>query len=527
MSNKWTQSLTVDKRIVPLLSRSTYEDFPKAIRELVSNAYDADATSINISINLINREIVIRDNGNGMSKNAFVNYLRIAGEQIGKQHLSPKLNRNRIGQFGIGFLAVFPFCEIMQVTTTAENSNDIIIVPIPSQKYFEQAKSKDKNVSDIPITGTIEINPTKRKEHFTEIKLLRCTNLMLKYFSPPPTPKKHQRDMSIRSWEPLKRFRWELQENLPLLFPPKSLANQLFPYPGLTPMEVYLNGKQLFRNECPGDLLEKGKKQAGNIKYSYALYTPWKSIRPQELRFIKIRLNNVGVGIRNNFDVGLTRTFPYIGYVSGEIHITEGMDDQISLNRDSFITNNDYDTFFTQIKDLIYTQLNYIEKVQTPKKKILKHLDDKSTSPVISIKKTLDESVKSYQNLGFKINVQQKSDKKSFKKNKPISVDTKSKIVTINYDYDDLNDTVVFCGKKIPVEYLSWDPDKTNFPACRLGPLKNLQINTNYPLFKLHKHGGLFKKLHILMLEALKKSTSVEQMYFEINKLLIDKFIEK
>ena len=48
----WTKRLTVDKRIVRLLSASTYENFPDAIREMVSNAYDADATEVRITINL-------------------------------------------------------------------------------------------------------------------------------------------------------------------------------------------------------------------------------------------------------------------------------------------------------------------------------------------------------------------------------------------------------------------------------------------------------------------------------------------
>ena len=48
----WVKHLTVDKRIVSLLSASTYENFPGAIREMVSNAYDADATEVNINIDL-------------------------------------------------------------------------------------------------------------------------------------------------------------------------------------------------------------------------------------------------------------------------------------------------------------------------------------------------------------------------------------------------------------------------------------------------------------------------------------------
>lgn len=102
----WPKRITVDKRIVGLLSRSTYEKFPKAVREVVSNAYDADATIVDLVINLTDRQITIEDNGIGMTPEEFDFYLRIAGQTRGKTE-SVKFGRKRIGQLGVGFLAVF------------------------------------------------------------------------------------------------------------------------------------------------------------------------------------------------------------------------------------------------------------------------------------------------------------------------------------------------------------------------------------------------------------------------------------
>ena len=104
----WPKKITVDKRIVSLLSKSTYEKFPMAIRETVSNAYDADATSVNIEINLDKHQMSITDNGVGMTSDEFDFYLRIAGNKRGKT-ASIKFKRKRIGQLGVGFLAIFPF----------------------------------------------------------------------------------------------------------------------------------------------------------------------------------------------------------------------------------------------------------------------------------------------------------------------------------------------------------------------------------------------------------------------------------
>ncbi len=67
----WSKHLSVDRRIVRLLSASTYEDFPGCMREMVSNAYDADATQVDIQIDLDSDEITISDNGNGMTPEEF------------------------------------------------------------------------------------------------------------------------------------------------------------------------------------------------------------------------------------------------------------------------------------------------------------------------------------------------------------------------------------------------------------------------------------------------------------------------
>ena len=78
-SSSWPKRITVERKIVNLLSRSLYADFPRAIREAVSNSFDADATVVRIQIDLLHKEIIIEDNGVGMSVEKFDNYLRIAG----------------------------------------------------------------------------------------------------------------------------------------------------------------------------------------------------------------------------------------------------------------------------------------------------------------------------------------------------------------------------------------------------------------------------------------------------------------
>src|SRR5438874_1532006 len=55
--------------LLPELSRQTYDSFPKALREAVLNALDADATRVDIDFSQVedSRQITVTDDGVGMS----------------------------------------------------------------------------------------------------------------------------------------------------------------------------------------------------------------------------------------------------------------------------------------------------------------------------------------------------------------------------------------------------------------------------------------------------------------------------
>ena len=111
MAIKFTSHLKVDKSIVSLLSKSTYQrSFASAIREIVSIAYDADSLSVKIKYDSSFSYIQIEDDGNGMTKAEFERSLTIAGK-IQKNDFARKYQRKRIGQFGVGFL--YPVCVLL------------------------------------------------------------------------------------------------------------------------------------------------------------------------------------------------------------------------------------------------------------------------------------------------------------------------------------------------------------------------------------------------------------------------------
>ncbi|MDD1443563.1 ATP-binding protein [Dolichospermum sp. ST_sed3] len=129
----WPKVITVDKRIVETLSVSTYQNFPKALREIIINGYDANASSVKVNIDEKNEKIEVVDNGIGMDEDDFEFYLRIAARTRKKSDQN-KGDRKVIGKFGVGFLAVFPFCLQYEIESTKQGSEEILYASIPTEQ---------------------------------------------------------------------------------------------------------------------------------------------------------------------------------------------------------------------------------------------------------------------------------------------------------------------------------------------------------------------------------------------------------
>jgi hypothetical protein len=99
--------------LLPELSRQTYDSFPKAIREAVLNALDADATEIDVDFSQVagRRQMTVADNGAGMSLRDFCEqFMSLGGSsRFGDEH--------RFGRIGIGSLALLQYAEAATVMT--------------------------------------------------------------------------------------------------------------------------------------------------------------------------------------------------------------------------------------------------------------------------------------------------------------------------------------------------------------------------------------------------------------------------
>ncbi len=501
----WPKKITVERKIVNLLSRSLYSDFPRAIRETVSNAYDADATLVKIEVDLTKKEMVVEDNGNGMSVEQFDKYLRIAGTKA-EAGFSEKFHRKRIGRFGVGFLACFPFCENLEISSKREGSDLGFTASIPTKRFVEGA-GEEEDVSNIPIDGYNEPYPGKRHEHYTRIRMTGLTELVDDFFKPRPEKKR----ISIESETGMVRLRWQLCETLPLDFENKysELAGRL----GSTPigMEVWLNKKKLYRSDPGGQVLASSEKtyiQLGNLKFQYVITTNWEIIHPVQARGIKIRLNGVGIGQRTYFDIEKeSRTFSRLNWLTGEVHIIEGLDESLTLSRDSFVWSTDYEA----IKDFFHTVLfrvHYrVENVSSVEKEIKETFSMEDTMSSVSPEEVIDRSIQKLDSYGFDI-VHKTRDEVRERKF-PITIDKKRNVATVIDDYP----VSELTQRGARIRYKAFDKEKSLREPVRLAEDGAIEVNTSYPVFEGKTKGDILKRIHVLLFMAKNECKNVDEMY--------------
>jgi len=122
---------SVDTKLTRLLGE-TYRSSEVALKELVDNAWDADARSVRIALPdpLSSESIVVEDDGTGMtSRELRSEYLNIASDKrsrIGKE--TPGLNRKVKGRKGIGKFAGLMIAERMQIESVARGKKCTLII---------------------------------------------------------------------------------------------------------------------------------------------------------------------------------------------------------------------------------------------------------------------------------------------------------------------------------------------------------------------------------------------------------------
>lgn len=146
-----------------------------ALNELIKNAYDADASEIEITIDTINQKLTIFDNGSGMNKDSISALFHIA-KSLKKYGELRTNKRYTLGSKGLGFLSVFKFGN--QATWYTKTAEDTCITFSANRSSLETCD----NVTDYSIFLTPS---TKLESHGTLIEISLDednVNLLTEYF---------------------------------------------------------------------------------------------------------------------------------------------------------------------------------------------------------------------------------------------------------------------------------------------------------------------------------------------------------
>ncbi|MDE0322153.1 MAG: ATP-binding protein [Acidimicrobiaceae bacterium] len=143
--------LTTDERVLARVTDGIYRQPGSAIRELVSNAYDADATRVVIKTDRPRFEtLTIEDDGNGMTPDALAYLLRHIGGSAKRSPDGAGLGitgqddpmhspngRRLIGKIGIGLFSVSQLTNRFHLVTKTQGDDSLTVASVVLRQYSD------------------------------------------------------------------------------------------------------------------------------------------------------------------------------------------------------------------------------------------------------------------------------------------------------------------------------------------------------------------------------------------------------
>lgn len=152
--------INIDPRILELLGPSLYTNIYYVLAELIANAYDANAS--NVYIIEKNNQIIVEDDGSGMSykDQEIARYLDVAVETRTTNKdvyvRGSDRKRRRIGRKGIGKLAALSISERVLIMTVKnkEKSGFVLSRHVGIDRKLEPLAEKDIKFEKVTTKGT-------------------------------------------------------------------------------------------------------------------------------------------------------------------------------------------------------------------------------------------------------------------------------------------------------------------------------------------------------------------------------------
>jgi hypothetical protein len=145
-------TLKTDQRVIARVTDGIYRQPGSALRELISNAYDADATRVVIKSDAPRFErISVEDDGHGMGPEALAHLLLHIGGSAKRNEAGPGLGvtaahdpmcspngRRLIGKIGIGLFSVSQLTHTFQIITKVKGDDHRTVATVALRQYADE-----------------------------------------------------------------------------------------------------------------------------------------------------------------------------------------------------------------------------------------------------------------------------------------------------------------------------------------------------------------------------------------------------
>lgn len=125
-------TMRLDMRVLQHLGIRLYSNVAAVISELVANSWDAEATQVEIKFDADNDQVVITDNGNGMTELQINQRFLTVGYEKRKSEggTSPRFKRDFMGRKGIGKLSVLSIAEVVDVHSCCDGQKNALQIRV-------------------------------------------------------------------------------------------------------------------------------------------------------------------------------------------------------------------------------------------------------------------------------------------------------------------------------------------------------------------------------------------------------------
>ena len=310
----------VDPRLASLLGE-TYRSTEHAVKELVDNAWDADAPTISITLPdpMTANPIVIEDTGSGMTEQELRNeYLVVANDRRSRKgDRTKQLKRLVKGRKGIGKFAGLMVANVMEIETTARGKTTRVVIA----KEDLLNASRDLERIDLPLT----VIPAAEGVSGTKVTLSSLSD----------------------------RFEFPLPERLKTLL--------MTEYGREEDVRISVNGSSLGLDDLPGERFQKDETiaEAGTVKLNFKVSDGTKSLKQAG---IALRVGGKIVGKPSFFGLEDDPEIPpkLLKKLYGEVE-ADGLSDSVTAVWGDIVENS---KAFQALKPVIQAHLkNALEEV--------------------------------------------------------------------------------------------------------------------------------------------------------------------